>query len=223
MKRGVIIAIILLSASTKIFSASRDTTKIRILSIGGGFIKTSLNFFKNYQEDTYSNGYSVRLMFQPSEVFRIAGCFSRVEAVNIQPTWLNVNNSFYDLDAHLIMHFRDKRNLAYFVCGLNAQYWSGFYTGVHDYNNFKLKAVPNTMYNALYFGGKLGMGVELKLFGPISGYGEFLFRITKTDVGFGLSDVVYGLGLKINVANLLPKKHRHHKSILRFRDKYHWF
>jgi hypothetical protein len=75
----------------------------------------------------------------------------------------------------------------------------------------------------MYFGAKMGMGAEIKLFGPISGYGEFIFRVTKTDVGAGLSDVVYGLGIKVNVANLHRSKKGHHHSILRFKDKYHWF
>lgn len=203
----------------------KDTSqKVRILSVGGGFIKTSLNFFKNYQEETYSNGYGLRVMFQTSETFRMAACFSKVESVNISPTWVNVNNSFFDFDTHFMMHFADKRNIAYFIMGLSAQYWNGYYTGIHDLNNWKMHATPNSMYHALYFGGKMGMGAEIKIVGPISGYGEFIFRFTKTDVGTGLSDVVYGLGLKVNIANLgHSKSSKHHHSILKFRDKYHWF
>ncbi len=203
----------------------KDTAqKTRIFSLSGGFIKTSLNFFKNYGEDTYSNGYGLRALFQPSETFRMAACYSSVEMVDIKPTWLRVNNSFYDLDAHFLMHFADRRNIAYFIMGLSAQYWNGFYTGLHDVDFWKLNAPHNQTYKALYFGGRIGMGAEIKVYGPISGYGEFIFRLTKTDVGSGLSDVVYGLGIKVNVANLnrnKSSKRRH--SILRFKDKYHWF
>lgn len=203
---------------------AKDTTrKSRILSVGGGFIKTSLNFFKNYQEETYSNGFGLRALYQVSETFRLAACFSKVQSVNIAPTWVNVNNSFYDLDAHFLMHFMDRRSIGYFVMGLSAQQWRGYYTGLHDINSWRLKATPNTDYRALYFGARLGMGAEIKIVGPLSGYGEFLFRITKTDVGFGLSDVVYGLGLKANLANLSRSKAKHRRPLLKFRDKYHWF
>ena len=204
--------------------ALKDSTrKTRFFSVGAGFVKTSLNFFKNYQEETYTNGYSLRAMYQLSETFRLAGCFSKVRSVNIVPTWINVNNSFYDLDAHFLMHFMDRRSIGYFVIGVSAQHWHGYYTGLHDLNHWKLKLEANTDYRALYFGTKLGMGAEIKVFGPLSGYGEFLFRVSKTDVGFGLSDVVYALGLKVNVANFAGKKSRGRRSLLRFRDKYHWF
>jgi len=230
MRKVFFIAAVLagLSSSALAFnSTAKDTSlrKTRILSVGGGFIKTSLNFFKNAQENTYSNGWGARMMLQTSETFRFAACFSKVESVNINPTWVNVKNSFFDLDAHFMMHFADKRSIAYFLMGLSGQYWNGYYTGLHDLNNWKLHATANTMYQALYFGGRMGIGAEIKIFGPLNGYGEFIFRFSKTDVGSGLSDVVYGLGLKMNVANLSRhhrnNKHRH--SILKFRDKYHWF
>lgn len=203
---------------------AKDTSqKTRIFSVGAGFVKTSLNFFKNFGEDTYSNGYGVRAMFQPSQTFRMAACFSKVESVNITPTWVNVNNSFFDLDAHFMMHFADKRNIAYFILGASGQHWKGYYTGLHDLNKWKLNLTPNSMYSSVYFGGKIGMGAEIKIVGPISGYGEFIFRITKTDVGAGLSDVVYGLGIKANLANLARKSSGRHRSLLKFGDKYHWF
>lgn len=231
MKRSLLLFFSLLLFPVFLDAASLSSTdpddtipKTRILSVGAGYIKTSLNFFKNAQEETYSNGYGFRIAFQPAEVFRIAACYSKVESVTIDPTWINVNNSFFDLDAHFMMHFADKRNIAYFILGASGQYWDGFYTGIHDLNRYKLNAKPFTQYHALYFGGKIGMGAEIKLFGPISGYGEFIFRITKTDVGTGLSDVVYGLGIKVNVANL-SRGHRQkrHRSILSFKDRYHWF
>lgn len=213
------------AANLNLHLTKKDTArKTRILSVGGGFIKTSLNFFKNYQEFTYYNGYGIRAMFQPSEVFRLAATFSKVESVTIDPTWLNVKNSFFDAETHFLMHFADRRNIAYFIMGLSAQYWNGYYTGIHDLNFYKMSARPNSIYHALYFGAKMGMGAEIKIYGPISGYGEFVFRFTKTDVGTGLSDVVYGLGLKVNIADLgHSQSSRHHHSILHFRDKYHWF
>lgn len=207
------------------YIAKKDTSqKTRILSVGCGYIKTSLNFFKNSPEGTNANGFSGRIMFQTSETFRFAACFSQAQSVTISPTWINVNNSFIDLDAHFMMHFADQRNIAYFVLGASGQYWQGYYTGIHDLNAWKLNAKPNSDYKALYFGAKIGMGVEIKIYGPISGYGEFLFRFTKTDVGTGLSDVVYGLGIKVNLANFGHSKSSKHKhSILGFKDKYHWF
>lgn len=213
---------LLFAAHTNSPAKKDSIQKTRILSVGAGFIKTSLNYYKNAQENTYFTGHGFRLMFQPNETFRVAANFSTVNSVNIQPTWLNVRNNFYDLDAHFMMHFMDKRNIAYFIMGASAQYWNGFYTGLVDYNQFKLNAPANKVYESWYYGAKIGMGVEIKVYGPISGYGEFIFRVSNTDVGAGISDVVYGLGLKMNLANLAKDPKRRH-SILSFGDKYHWF
>ncbi|HXB39307.1 MAG TPA: hypothetical protein VNZ49_02125, partial [Bacteroidia bacterium] len=120
MRKVILILVFIIGAGTTSFAFNtfytpkKDTSgKTRILSIGGGYIKTSLNYFKNYQEDTYCNGFSGRIMFQTSETFRLAACFSQAQSVTISPTWVNVNNSFIDLDAHFMMHFADQRNIAY--------------------------------------------------------------------------------------------------------------
>jgi len=193
-----------------------------LFSLGGGLIYTSLNFFKNYQEETYYRGVGGRILMQFSDRFRVSVNMEQVKSINIEPIWINVTNTFFDVDGHLLMHFADKKNIAYFIAGASAQYWKGFYTGVHDINSWRLNIPPNSKYQALYYGITIGMGAEAKIVGPIRIYGEFRFRISKTDVGTGLNDVLYSAGLKINLPVLKPKTGNHH-SILKFRDKYHWF
>ena len=202
----------------------KDTSKQKgiVVSIGGGPIYTSLNFFKNYQEETYYKGWGGRILMQFSERFRMSFNLEQVRSINIQPIWINVNSTFYDLDAHFLMHFADNRNLAYFIMGASAQYWNGYYTGIHDINSWKLNIPLNSYYHTLYYGITLGMGAEAKLIGPLSIYGEFRFRVSKTDVGTGLNDVLYSAGLKLNLPKLKSKTGKR-RSILRFGDKYHWF
>lgn len=199
----------------------KDTTrKIRVFSISGGLFKTSLNFFKNIDQDPYSAGYSLRALLQTSETFRLSGTFCKVASVNIDPTWVNVRNSFFDLDANFMMHFADARNLAYFIAGASGQYWNGYYTGLRDLNTVKPNAAPNMRNQGLHISARTGMGAEIKIYGPISGYGEFIFRFSGTDRNKGLIDLSYNTGIKVNVANLARRRHH---SILHFRDKYHWF
>ncbi|HWY37618.1 MAG TPA: hypothetical protein VNY73_03600 [Bacteroidia bacterium] len=203
----------------------KDTTEKTglVLSIGGGGIYTSLNFFKNYQEQTYYGGNGVRVLAQFNDLFRV--CLSRdeVNSIDIPPVWLNVKSVYYDLDLHIISHFWGTENLGYLILGASSQYWNGFYTGINDFNAWKLNIPRNTYYHTLYYGATVGVGTEIKLVGPLSLYGEFRFRLSKTDLGTGLNDVLYGGGLKLNLATIKkPKEGRHH-SILKFRDKYHWF
>jgi hypothetical protein len=219
-------SILLLSFSGNAQSnnASGDTTihKYPIVSVGTGFVYTSLNFFKNYDETANSRGYSGRIMLQLNDRFRISTEVVKINAVDIPPTWYNLHNTYVDIDGHALMHFRDKRNLAYFILGASAQSWSGFYTGINDLNASKLNIRPNTYYKTLYYGITMGMGVELKVYGPISLYGEFRFRISRTDVGTGLNDVLTSGGIKVNLFVARRKKTKHH-SFLKFRDRYHWF
>lgn len=199
----------------------KDTAqKVRIFSIAGGLFKTSLNFFKNIDQDPYSTGLALRALLQTSETFRLSGTFCRVASVNINPTWVNMRNNFIDVDANFLMHFADKRNLAYFIAGASAQYWDGYYTGLRDLNVVKRNATPNMRNQGLHLSARTGMGAEIKIYGPISGYGEFIFRFSGTDQGKGLIDLSYNTGVKVNVANLARRRHH---SILHFRDKYHWF
>lgn len=203
----------------------KDTTKKEgvIFSVGANMIYTSLNFFKNYQEETYYSGRGIRLMAQFGDRFRISSGIEQVRAINIVPIWYNVSNTFYDLDAHWILHFLDGHSKAYFILGASAQKWQGFYAGTHDLNGWKMHVSPNQNYTALYYGITMGMGAEIKIIGPLSLFGEFRCRISKTDVGTGLNDVLYSGGLKLNFLALKPKKNGRHHSVLKFHDKYHWF
>ncbi|MGZ3863067.1 MAG: hypothetical protein ACXVPN_04625 [Bacteroidia bacterium] len=231
MRKNYLIALLVLfafqntSAFGSIPPAKKDTSQHTpiIFSVGCGFIYTSLNFFKNYQEDTYTRGYGFRALMQLNNTFRI--CISRdeVKSFDVPPVWLHVKNTVYDLDLHLICHFRNSKNTIYVIFGGSAQYWDGFYTGINDYNAWKLNIPKNTQYKSISYGATVGVGTEIILYGPLSLYGEFRFRVSKTDLGAGLNDVLYGAGLKLNLPHRKSKKQGHHHSILKFHDKYHWF
>lgn len=205
--------------------AKKDTSKHTpvIFSVGGGFIYTSLNFFKNYQEDTYTRGYGFRAMLQLNNTVRICVSRDEVKSFDVQPVWLHVKNTMYDVDLHLVNHFWWSKHTIYLILGGSAQYWDGFYTGINDYNAWKLNIPKNTEYKSVSYGATVGIGTEIVLYGPLSLYGEFRFRVSKTDLGAGLNDVLYGAGLKLNLPHRKPKKPGHHRSILKFHDKYHWF
>ena len=188
------------------------------MQVGAGGLFTSLNFFKNAQAFTYYPAYSGRLYFQPNGLIRFVLDYSHVEQVNILPTWLNVQNSFIDLDMHLLMHPIRSTATVYFILGFSSQQWKGFYTGQEDFNNGVLKIPPYTSYKSLYFGGSIGFGFEFHLVRQLDLYGDVRYRMTKTDVGFGLSDVCYGLGIKYTLLEFYPKP-----VYTRPGKHFHWF
>ena len=213
--------VIKLSAQKGTNGSKKDTAtnsgKTNIIQIGAGGLLTSLNFFKNAQQFTYYPAFSGRLYYQPSQYIRFVVDYSKVEQVNLIPTWLNVRNTYLDIDAHFLLHFDDKISSAYFILGASSQYWKSFYTGIDDYNNRGTR-IPNTNYNAVYYGANIGFGFEFNILPRFDVYGEIRFRITDTDVGFGLSDVCYGVGIKYTLLNIHPI-HGYRRPSKHF----HWF
>ncbi|HTA63344.1 MAG TPA: hypothetical protein VK835_12845 [Bacteroidia bacterium] len=184
----------------------QSSTKTKAIEIGAGGLYTSLNFFKNAQAFTYYPASSFRLYLQPNNFVQFVLDYSHVKQVNIVPTWLNVQNTYIDFDAHFLMH-PDKadRTLVYFVLGVSSQIWKGLYTGIDDYNYALLHIPHNTNYKAIYYGASIGVGFEFKVINRVNLYGEVRYRMTQTDVGFGLSDVCYGAGVKYTLVDFHPK------------------
>jgi hypothetical protein len=184
----------------------KDDLKSKAIELGAGGLYTSLNFFKNAQAFTYYPASSFRLYLQPSSFIQFVVDYSHVKQVNIVPTWLNVQNTFIDFDAHFLMHpDHANRTIVYFVLGVSSQIWKGLYTGIDDYNYAVLHIQKNTNYKTVYYGASLGVGFEFKIVNRINLYGEVRYRITQTDVGFGLSDVCYGAGVKYTLFDFHPK------------------
>jgi hypothetical protein len=184
-----------------------NTNRTNIVQIGAGGLLTSSNFFRNDQQSTLRPAFSARLYYQPNGFFRLLFDYSIVEKENIIPTWTNVRNSFYDIDAHFLMHFNNiNRGLIYFILGATSQSWKGYYTGIDDINYAKDEKIqPNTNYKAIYYGANIGIGLEFKIFSHLDAYGEVRFRVMDTDVAFGLSDVCFGVGLKYTLIDFNPK------------------
>jgi len=188
----------------------RDTTgnynKTNILQVGVCGLITSLNFFKNAQANPYYPAISARVYYQPNNNIRFVADYSRVETANLVPTWLNVKNTYFDVDAHFLMHFTGNVGIVYFILGASSQFWKSYYTGVDDYNSTAdAKIQPNTNFKTIYFGANIGVGFEFKVLPRFDIYGEVRYRVSDTDVGFGLSDVCYGAGIKYTLIDFHPK------------------
>ena len=196
-----------------------DFVPKQAIEVGAGGILTSLNFFKNAQNFTYYPAASFRLYVQPNSFLQLVVDYSKVQQVNIIPTWYNVQNTYFDLDAHFLLHpAHADRTTVYFVLGFTSQFWRGVYTGIDDFNHYILTVKKNTDYKAIYYGGTIGIGFEFKVVNRINLYGEVRYKLTQTDVGFGLSDVCYGVGVKYTLLDFHPKPIYNKPS-----KHFHWF
>ena len=186
-------------------TVNSSSNKITRIQIGVGGVFSSLNFFRNDLAKRSYPGVSARIYYQPLKYLRILVDYTQIQPVSLRPTWLNVHNSYLDIDANFLFNFNDSKFFGYFILGASSQHWNGFYTGIDDYNNRGVR-VPNTNFKTTYYGGNMGFGAEDRIISRLDLYIEIRFRVIDTDIGIGLSDVSYGGGIKYSVIDRYPGK-----------------
>lgn len=202
---------------------SKSVWKGPILSVGGGAIYSSLNFFKNAAAYTNYWGSDLRLLCQLNKNVRFATHYSTVQGVNLVPTWYNVTTKYYNIDFHLLTHFSNEVSVFYMLLGIWGQRWSGFYTGLEDFSSLAMKGIPHfSNYTTLYFGAALGCGLEFQITNRVHFFAELKMCFSKTDAGTGLNDVIYGGGFRYDF--YVSAKHKRKRGLLpKFNKKYTWF
>jgi hypothetical protein len=219
---AILFAGISVQAQRSVFKSLRDTSRHKKqresgFYAGGGVSVSSINFFRNVLENPYRFCYHSRLYADIGNNFRACFQYTYMPRFDFKPTWLNVTNQVFDLDFHLFAEIKNQHALFYTLLGFNYQRWKGQYTGISDFNQLKLlhEYTPGLYYINRYPGFSVGTGIE-KGFNEFQFFGEFRFRFTSTESGFGITDAAYNLGLKFFIP--YPKK------IFRNpKDRYGWF
>ncbi len=190
----------------------------RGLYIGTGAVLSSVNIFRNYRENPYRLGFNARLCWEFADNLRISTEYNYTPHFNITPTWLNVSNKVVDLNLNFLARIKDQEALFYTISGICLQQWKGLYTGVNDFNTTKDIYTPQRIYVNNYLGLNLGIGIE-KPFHHFQVFGEFKYRFSETESGFGITDAVYACGIKTKIFTSLSLK----KIYRKLNDKYSWF
>jgi len=187
------------------------------ISMGGGFMRTHLR--NSYSDDLYPRTYEGRIYFGDHEFIRGVINVEHQPPVDLKPEWMGRQSTLIDLQSHFLCYF-SRNNSIYPIIGITYQKFSAFYTG---YGNIqRLQPYINKKYEADYFGGLIGFGIEFRLYKRIYIYGETRFRLLVNNEKLGknkkdpeASDQLC-LGLKID----LPKLGRIFRKP---GDKFHWF
>lgn len=176
---------------------------------------SSVNVFRNYRQNPYHAGFNGRAYYQYAENLRLMGEYTFIPKFNVEPTWLDVTNTVVGVNLSVLAHIKNESAMFYTISGLCYQRWKGFYTGINDYNQgTKNSLEPNNVYATQYMGLNLGAGFE-KSFSYDQFFGEFRYRFSKTDSGFGISDAAFTAGIKVKLNKQEHKRRLH--------GKYKWF
>jgi hypothetical protein len=181
--------------------------------LGGGCVLSSVNIFRNYRQNPYRLGYNFRAYNEFSSNMRMMAEYTYMPKFSLEPTWLDVKNDVIDINLNLLAQIKDYKAIFYTITGLYAQRWKSFYTGINDFSNSKKTYLTNSIVINRYIGLDLGLGFE-RAFPGFQFFGEFRYRFSNTDSGFGITDAAYSAGLKTKLNTKRKKK---------YHGKYNWF
>ena len=186
-------------------STDKDEAK-KLLQLGACGMISSLSFLNSPQDFTYFPEFSLRAYYQTNRYVQFVLEYSHIAQQNIMPTWLNVQNTYLDLDAHFLLRSDKKNQRAafYAIIGGMAQLLHGIYTGADNDNKFAPHAQQNNYYKTMYYGGSIGVGGECRIIRRLYLFGEVRWRYIKSEAGLILSDKCYNVGIKYTLHNFKP-------------------
>jgi hypothetical protein len=171
---------------------------------------------RNVKDDNNAPGFCGGITYEVNNFMRISTLYTHFRPINIEPTWLNVRASTYEMNLELVARFPNKRTQLYPFVGLSYNTYDGFFTGQADYLNLKEYYADNTVVKNRWLGLNLGTGIEHN-FGILGIYLDYRMRIGKQEdaKGVNIMDVCYTAGLKVR----LPETKGTKKFSQRFKTK----
>ncbi|MCC6690277.1 MAG: hypothetical protein IT235_01970 [Bacteroidia bacterium] len=155
----------------------------------------------------------------------------------INPTWLNVHSSNYEINLNYIGEIEDSRIYLYALSGINFQCWRAVFTGIDDVYSMRNYVNPGQHYSYNWCTLNAGFGIE-KNWGHFGLFGELKLRINKQGLYPSISviDIVYNLGIKYEFGIAFRRKEKLNESEMKSNekikskrlfgtpsDRYHWF
>ncbi len=211
------------SARAQLFEEKRTDPYIHV---GASANLSSINIFRNYTENPYHLGWSLRTSYLTKNNMRFSLEYFRTPSFQLAPTWKNVSSNNIVLSYNALAHVIDQDVIVYTVSGICFQYWKGFYTGQNDFSDARFFYEENSWVRNKNLCLDLGIGFE-KPFPGFNLYGDFRYRFADIDNRFGIIDAFYQLGISFPI---YPKtetnsrnKHKRKNIFNKLSDKYTWF
>jgi hypothetical protein len=188
------------------------------LEFGVGITGSVLYLARNVKEDNDAKGYTFIANYGVNDLFRLSAQYTKFLPINIAPTWYDVTANSAEVNAEMIVMFKNNKTMLYPLAGLSYNTFKGYFTGANDYLNLRELYKANTTVSNKWFGVNVGTGME-HAFGPIVIFADYKMRVGKMEPkGINIMDVCYSGGIRIKLY-VLTLKSVYHK----FGDRYHWF
>jgi len=196
------------------------------LFLGGGLNLSSVNIFRNYTENPYHVGWTIRASYLSKNNFRITAEYFRTPKFQLNPTWKDVRSNNLVFSFNALANIIDQDITIYTISGICFQSWKGYYTGLNDFSDARFYYTENSWVTNKNICMDLGIGFE-KPFPGFYLYGDFRYRFADIDKRFGIIDALYQIGIHFPIYfyqnDSKNKTKKRHKIFKRFNDKYSWF
>ncbi|MEO6305912.1 MAG: hypothetical protein ABIP51_22385 [Bacteroidia bacterium] len=170
------------------------------LSIGGSLVRSVLFLTRNVKENNDAMGYHGSIIYGGSKIFRTSLEYTYYKKINIEPTWYDIKAYTVEANVHMLARF--KRTKAYFypLFGLSYNSFSGYFTGINDFQNLHEKYQVNQTAVTKWIGLNIGTGFE-QFFKKVSVFGEYKMRVGVSDgtTQLNIMDVCFNIGLRYNL------------------------
>lgn len=194
-------------------------------SLGFGSVLSSVNVARNYKENPYHLGWTVRSTYDLNDNFHLTAEYASIPKFDLSPTWLGIKSNSIALSVNTVGYIKDQEIMIYTISGLCIQTWKGFYTGTQDFSTARFYYKELSFVRNKNLCLDLGIGFQ-RPFPGFDLFGDFRYRFANIDSRFGIIDANFNLGVKFPVFKLkkdsLMKKKRKRKTT-KSSDKYHWF
>lgn len=173
-------------------SAQSDTTYVKPrdrFSVNGGLAFSAINILRNENDRYPKTGFNFRLNYRLEEALWTSAEYTHSFTFSSR-TWQDIKSRNYDLNIFLAANLDNPRARPYGLVGLGMHKWSATFTGEHDYHNWRKIYDINERVEEQWYLINFGAGY-LQYWESFGVQGDFRFRLSGTELGFNISDVVY--------------------------------
>jgi hypothetical protein len=168
-------------------------------ALGAGLTSSVLFLSRNIKDDNNVMGFNFSVVYGGSKLIRVCAEYTAYKTINIDPTWFTVKANTIEVNGHVLAWLNDKKGFFYPIGGLSINKFSGFFTGVNDFQNLSGRYSTNSMVINHWLGVNTGVGFE-RYFRPFSFFAEFKMRTSLEDrKRLNIIDVCYSAGFRFNV------------------------
>jgi hypothetical protein len=178
----------------------KTRAKTTNFGLGAGVTRSVLYLSRNIQENNDATGLNFTAVYSISKLYRANLEYTLYSKIDIAPTWYRIRARTIETNFHILARFQDSKSYLYPIVGLSYNLFTGYFTGINDFQNLSSIYKQNEDIRMSWLGLNTGLGFEFFI-QRMSVFMEYKMRIGFTEVQHELNimDVCLSAGLKMNL------------------------